>query len=116
MAGNLLGSRGKYVYLADDGKNYSVITDDSLAAAGTGAATAAPVEFDAASPPSNYAGRFPRGATPRVVFAEDDEGNRKSLVCFDPTADLYKANLAKEVEIDETTFTTTGRRGEKMTF
>lgn len=116
MAGNLLGSRSKYVYLADDGKNYSVITDDSLAAAGTGAGTAAPVAFDAASPPSNFGGRFPRGATPRVTFVEDAEGNRKSLICFDPTSDLYKTNLAKEVEIEAVTFTSTGRRGEKMTF
>jgi hypothetical protein len=116
MAGNLLGNRAKYVYKADDNKNYSVITDESLAAAGTGAAAAAPSEFDAANPPANYGGRFPRGATVRVVFVEDSAGNRKALTCFDPTSSLYQTNLAKEVEIDGTTFTSTGRRGEKMTF
>lgn len=116
MAGNLLGNRSKYVYLGDDNKNYSVLTDESLAVAGTGAATAAPEEYDAASPPANYAGRFPRGATPRVVFVEDTSGNRKALVCFDPSADLYKTNQAKEVTIDTVEFTSTGRRGEKMTF
>lgn len=116
MAGNLLGPRGKYVYEADDGSTYSITTDASLAVAGLGVADAAPVEFDPASPPAGYAGRFPRGAKPRVVHAQDAAGNRKSLVAFDPQADLYQSNLSQNVTIDETVFTTTGRRGETYTF
>lgn len=116
MAGNRLGSRSKYVYLGDDGKNYSVLTDDSLAIAGTGAGAAFPSAFDPATPPSNYGGRFPRGAKPRVVFAEHADGTRRSLVCFSATATLYAVNLPKDVEIDADDFVTTGRRGEQMTF
>ena len=116
MAGNLLGTRSKYVYTADDGKTYSVLTDDSLTVAGMGAAAAAPVEFDPASPPANYAGRFPRGARPRVVFVEDEDGNRKSLIAFNPTATNYATNTPKTIAIDTVDFVSTGRRGETMTF
>jgi hypothetical protein len=102
--------------LSDDGKNYSVLTDDSLALIGLGAASAAPVAFDPASPPTNYGGRFPRGAKPRVVHVEDEDGNRKSLVCFAPTGTAYATNLPQVLTIEETDFTSTGRRGEQMTF
>lgn len=116
MAGNLLGPRSAYVYEADDGNTYSVITDDSLAVAGLGAADAAPVAFDPSDPPTNYSGRFPRGAEPRKVFVEDASGNRKQLTAFDPTADLYATTLPQNVTIDTVTFTSTGRKGERFTF
>lgn len=116
MAGNLLGSRSKYVYKGDDGNNYSVITDDSLAVAKLGAADAAPVAFDPESPPANYAGRWPRGAETRKVFVEDSNGNRKALTAFDPTASLFATNLSQSVTIDEAAFTSKGRRGERYSF
>lgn len=116
MAGNLLGPRAKYNYTADDGSIYSITTDESLAVAGLGAGAGAPTEFDPASPPSGYAGRFPRGAKPRKVFVQDADGNRKELTAFTPTANLYNTILAQEVTIETVTFTSTGRRGETYTF
>lgn len=116
MAGNLLGPRAKIVYLGDDGKNYKIVTDASFVVEKAGAATAAPALFDAASPPTNYAGRFPRGAKPRVVFAQDTAGNRKEVVCTDATSALFKTTLPQVVSIDGTDFTTTGRRGETYSF
>ena len=116
MAGNLLGPRAKIVYLADDGKNYKLVTDASFLVAKAGAGAAEPAEFDAASPPANYAGAFPKGAKPRVVFAQDADGNRKSIICTDLTSQLYKSTLPQVVEIDTVEFTTTGRRGETYSF
>jgi len=116
MPGNLLGPRGKFVYLADDGTTYSVTTDSSLAVAGLGVGAGAPAAFDPQNPPTGYGGRFPRGARPRVVFAQDSNGNRKQLVAFDPTANLYETNLSQAVTIDNGAFVTTGRRGETYTF
>lgn len=116
MAGNLLGPRGRYVYEADDGSTYAVTTDASLAVAGLGVANAAPDEFDPANPPTGYAGRFPRGARPRVVFAQDADGNRKQLIAFSPVANLYQTNLPQNVTVETVAFTTTGRRGERYTF
>lgn len=116
MAGNLQGPRAKYVYEADDGSTYSVTTDQDLAVAGLGAADAAPVEFDPASPPANYSGQFPRGAETRKVFVQDANGNRKALTAFDLTADLYATTLPQTVSIDGVNFTSTGRKGERVTF
>lgn len=116
MAGNLLGPRGRYVYVSDDLTAYVVTTDVDLAVAGLGVGAAAPAVFDPGSPPANFGGRFPRGAVTRKVFAQDAAGNRKSLTAFAPSSDLYETNLAQNVTLDGTVFTTTGRRGERLTF
>ena len=50
------------------------------------------------------------------MFAQDAAGNRKSLTAFAPSSDLYETNLAQNVTLDGTVFTTTGRRGERLTF
>lgn len=116
MAGNLLGPKSKYVYSADNGDTYSILTDDSLAIAGFGSTTEAPEVFDPESPPPNYRGRFPRGAKPRKVFCQDANGNRKEVTAFTLDADLYSTVLSKNVTIDTVVFTTTGRKGEKFSF
>lgn len=116
MAGNLLGPREKYVYVSDDLKSYGYTTDEDLAVAGLGPADAAPTVYNPASPPIDYCGSFPRGFRPRVVFVQDAAGNRKELIAASPSADLYATNLAQNVTIDGVVFTTTGRRGEKMSF
>lgn len=116
MAGNRLGPRIKLVYTSDEGTTYSILTDANFQIAGLGAATAAPVEFDPENPPANYGGRFPRGAKPRVVFAQATDGVRRELVACSPTADLYKTNTPQSVTIDSEAFITTGRRGEQVTF
>lgn len=116
MAGNLLGNREKYVYVSDDLKSYGYTTDEDLAVAGLGPAAAAPTVYDPANPPTNYCGSFPRNFKPRVVFVQDADGNRKELIAASPSANLYQTNLAKPVTIDGVQFTSTGRRGEKMSF
>jgi len=116
MAGNLQGPRAKYVYESDDGNTYVVTTDQDLAVAGLGAADAAPEEFDPSTPPANFRGQFPRGADLRRVFCQDASGNRKQLIAFDLTADLYATTLPQDVVVDTVTFTTTGRKGERITF
>lgn len=116
MAGNLLGARQKYVYTSDTLDTFSWLTDTDLAVAGTGAADAAPAVFDPVNPPANFKGRFPRGAEPRRVFVQDASGNRKALVAFSPTSDLYASDTPQDVTIDTVTFTSTGRKGERFTF
>lgn len=114
MAGNRLGEREKYEYTSDGGEVYKLETDESLAVAGTGAGTAAPIVYD---PATSDAGAEPKRFKPRVVFAQSPvDGARKEVICFDPTADLYQTEQSKTVVIDGETFVTTGRRGEKLTF
>lgn len=117
MTWNRLGSKQLYVYTADDGNTYSISTDTDLAIAGLGVGAAAPVVFDPANPPANFVGAAPKRFTPRTVFAEaDDDGARKNLIAFNPTADLYQTTARQAVTIDGQTGITTGRRGEKLTF
>lgn len=117
MTWNRLGGKETYVYISDDGNTYALTTDTDLAISGLGAADAAPVVFDPDAEPANFRGPIPKRFRPRVVFAEaDDDGARKELVAFDPTADLYQTSSRAAVEIDGQTGVTTGRRGEKLTF
>lgn len=114
MAGNRLGPREKYVYIADDGTEYALETDQSLAIAGTGSGAAAPVVYD---PETSDAGPPPKRFKPRVVFVQAADGARKELICFSPTASLYQTSSAETVTIDaEAGWDSTGRRGEKLTF
>lgn len=115
MAGNRLGDRKKYVYKNDAGGEYILETDASLAIAGFGAAGAAPVEYDPESPGS--AGPAPRRFSPRVVYLQANDGARKAVIAFDPTASAYERENSASYTIDtETGWQSTGRRGEKLTF
>lgn len=106
MAGNILGGRSYYQYQADDGSNYSLLLDDSNAAA-TGM-----VEDDSFPAP-------PRRFKPRVVFVERNLGARiarKELVVPTSANAAYATNTTSNITIDTLAYTTTGRRGEKLSF
>lgn len=112
--GQFSGTRSKYVYVDDAGTNYILTLDDSLVITNSGL-----VLFDPAAPPANSC-PAPKRFTPRVVFwqatATGFEGKRKSLVAGTVDAALYASNLASEFTVDGVTGTTTGRKGEKLSF
>jgi hypothetical protein len=115
MAGNRLGARGSYVYNSDGGSTYIVETDTSLAIAGFGAAGAAPVAYDPASPGS--AVPAPKRFKPRGVYVQASDGARKFMVCFSATASAYARNNSASYTIDtEEGWVSTGRRGEQQSF
>ena len=119
LSGNRLGPRQRYIYETDDlAIGYIITTDQDLAVAGTGTGAAAPEVYDPATPPAGLTVcPAPRRFTPRQVFIQDPaSGARKSLICFSATADLYSASQPQSVTIDTLSFTTTGRKGEKLSF
>lgn len=119
MAGNKLGSKGRFVYISDDAtRAYILRRDLDLAVAGTGAAGAAPQAADGYTPPAGQTvGPAPKGFTPRYVRIIDrTDGATKELICFDPTSDLYNASSTATATIDTVDFETTGRIGEQLTF
>ena len=107
--GQFSGVRKVYEYEADTGDKYLITLDATLgdlAGVGLTAATTA-----------TTATALPKRLTPRVVFWQGELGGRtvrKSLVC-DAASDLY-TGLSQAVTIDGVVGTTTGRRGEKLTF
>lgn len=118
MAGNSLGPRGKFIYTSDAGNTYSLLLDATL-----GEAAGLP-QRDATS--GATATGKPTRFKPRVVFLEatvpvedGEEGEtvtlRKELV-VNRTNALYNSNSIGTVSIDGVEFTSTGRRGEKMSF
>lgn len=103
---NTLGDRAYYRYTDDDGENFSYLTD-------VGLATASGAILDDTRP------SFPRRFSPRIVYCEanvDGRVARKALIVPDPTSELYASNVSQSVIIEGTTFTTTGRRGERRSF
>lgn len=116
MAGNTLGKRAKFIYTSDSGQAYVMTLDEDL-----GTAAGLP-QRDATN--GGNAVRRPTRFKPRVVFVEatiegEEEGDsyvaRKELV-VNATSALYNTNSAATVTIDGTEFTSTGRRGEKLSF
>lgn len=106
MAGNILGRRSYYRYTSDTGTNYSILTDDTLAAA-------VGLVADASNPAP------PRRFEPRVLFVEFNSNagvKRKELVIGDTTQANYSSNVSTDVVIDGVTFSSTGRKGEKLSF
>jgi hypothetical protein len=107
MPGNSLGSRKWYKYEADSGVSYSYLTDVDLGAAS--GATA-----DASFP------NFPKRFKPRVVFIEGVSATgqklRKMLIVPTNDSTLYSPQTTQVVNIDAIAFSTTGRRGEKVSF
>lgn len=103
MAGNLLGERRYYEYIDDAGNGFKYLTDQSL-----GQAVGA-TEND--TNPD-----LPRRFSPRILYAEGPNGERKKVIV--PTADntAYARNTSTNLTIDGLTFSTTGRRGEKVSF
>lgn len=107
MAGNTLGPRQRVAYTSDSGEIYNLDTDANLAdAAGLPAATPGTGQ------------RRPSRFKPRVVFVEALVGGvlaRKELIVNADNA-LYDTTASGTVVIDTVTFTSTGRRGETLTF
>lgn len=121
MTGQRLGPKNTYLYYTDDvTKAYLIQRDVTLAIAGLGAGTSAPTVYDAANPPANVTVTpKPQGFKPRVVFIQStNDGARKEMVAFHPTAARYLANASAAFpEIDgDDTFVSTGRKGEKLSF
>jgi len=106
MAGNILGGRSYYLYTDDSGATYSILQDDTLAAA------AGAVLNDANPAP-------PRRFEPRGIFVEATVGTRvkrKFLTAPLNTAALYNSNVTQNFTIDGVVFASTGRKGETLSF
>lgn len=108
--GQYTGQRKTYIYVSEDGTEYALKLDVTLAEIpGTGLITATQN-----NPGINKPLRF----KPRVVFWEGTLNSRKvrkSIVCSFPST-LYGASSSAELTIDGVAGATTGRRGEKMSY
>lgn len=107
MAGNTLGPRAKYQYVSDTGDIFNIRTDVDLA-------TAAGLTASAAGVGSAKPGEL----EPRRVFCQatiNDKLVRKGLI-VDIDNPLYATDTSATVTIDGTVFTTTGRKGESLSF
>lgn len=105
MAGQTLGTRSFYAYTSDSGTVYSLLLDDTLAAIGG-------LTADDSNPSP------PRRFRPRCVFVEGVVSGgiaRKRIVCSQ-TAALYDSETSGSVTIDGVSFSSTGRRGESLSF
>ena len=121
MSGNRLGPRRNYIYRTDvSGIGYIISRDEDLAIAGFGAGAAAPEEFDPDSPPAGLTlSPPPRRFNPRVVFVQSStDGARKEMIAFDPTSNFYVTTQSSAIPdiAGDSTFSTTGRRGETLSF
>lgn len=111
--GQYTGQRKSYIYESDAGKKYILLLDSTLAGlANTGLVEATSGNTADATP-------APKKFKPRVVFWQGTLNNRtvrKALVCGDVTATLYAKDTSQAVTIDGVDGSTTGRRGEKLSF
>lgn len=111
--GQYTGQRKSYIYESDAGKKYILLLDSTLAGlANTGLVEATSGNTADATP-------APKKFKPRVVFWQGTLNNRtvrKALVCGDVTATLYAKDTSQTVTIDGVDGSTTGRRGEKLSF
>lgn len=106
MPFNTLGPRGRYIYTTDTGVDYTVETDVDLATAAGLTAAVAP------EPPLK-----PSNIKPRVVFVQATVGGairRKDLI-VNADSTLF-TDSRQAVTIDGTAGSTTGRRGERVSF
>ncbi len=103
---NTLGPRGWYSYTSDGGEIYAILTDVDLATAGnlTAATGAAP--------------QLPRRFKPRVLLCEATISGRKvrKEIVVQANNGAYASDLGGTVTVAGTTFSITGRRGEKVSF
>ena len=107
--GQFSGQRAAYEYVSDDGSKYLLTLDVTLGGIGATGLTAASSGSTAVAKPDRF--------TPRVVFWQgilNGRTVRKELVC-DADGTIY-TNNSQALTIDGVAGTTTGRRGEKLTF
>lgn len=111
--GQFTGTRQNYIYEGDGGSKYIITTDETLGGlAGTGLEVATSANAADAAP-------APKRFEPRVVFWQaelDGRMVRKAIICGDVTADLYAEDISQTLTIDGVAGSTTGRRGEKLSF
>lgn len=111
--GQYTGQRKSYVYESDAGKKYILLLDSTLAElAGTDLVAATADNAATASP-------VPKKFKPRVVFWQGTLNNRtvrKALICGTVTSTLYAKDTSADLTIDGVAGSTTGRRGEKLSF
>ena len=109
---NVLGDRRYYFYIDDAGENFKYQTDRGLGVA------AGSIENDDFP-------TLPRRFRPRGVYVEGTVGGvagaggrrvRKFLIIADPDNPIYRSNVPVSVDIEGTQFTTTGRRGERLSY
>lgn len=111
--GQYSGQRKSYIYESDAGKKYILLLDSTLASLANTGLVEATTENAATATPA------PKRFKPRVVFWQGTLNNRtvrKALVCGDVTATLYAKDTSQDVTIDGVAGSTTGRRGEKLSF
>lgn len=121
MDGNRTGEKKNYLYFTDDvNVAYILKRDVDLALAGLGNGAAAPVEYDAENPPAGVIiTPKPQGFNPRGVYIQSTvDQARKYMIAFHPASNLYLKNFSDAFpEIDgDSTFVSTGRKGEQLTF
>lgn len=121
MSGNRSGAKLDYLYYTDDVNiAYILPRDTDLVQAGLGAGAAAPELYDPENPPNGVIITVkPQGFDPRVIFIKSTlDGVRKEMIAFHPTSELFLKNFSDAFpEIDgDSTFISTGRKGEQLTF
>jgi hypothetical protein len=111
--GQFSGSRDKYLYTSDSGKDYVLTLDTDLVIVGSGLTPYDPLT-------NLTAVSAPKGFRPRVVFwqatAAGFVGKRKALVAGNPADDLYSPDVPQTFSVDGVAGTTTGKKGEKLSF
>ena len=126
MVGQRTGPRFAYLYESDEPDTYYILqADETLAGlAGVGPGNSGATLFDPVNTPGSLPATAnicpaPKRFTPRTVYAQSaTDGARKSLICFSPTSDLYVQTYSTPVPAldGDSTFRTTGRRGEQLTY
>lgn len=111
--GQYSGQRKSYIYESDAGKKYILLLDSTLAElTGTGLVAATSGNTADAVP-------APKRFKPRVIFWQGTLNSRtvrKAIVCGDVTATAYAKDTSADITIDGVAGSTTGRRGEKLSF
>ena len=110
--GQFTGQRGQYLYTSDSDDIYIITTDKTLGDLAVCGLTPATQANAANASPA------PKRFKPRVSFWQGTLNGRvvrKALVC-NVTSDLNEDTTPRAVTIDGVAGSTTGRRGEKMSF
>lgn len=115
-----LGSKkGLYVYQDDLNNNWTVRLAADAVFTNSGLTV-----YDSKNPPQNFKGKI-RTKSCRRVYAQGTNASATSnqakvvkriLVCGTTSAGLYASNSPQDLTYFGVTITTTGRRGEKISF
>lgn len=109
--GQFSGERKTYEYTSDTGATYLLTLDATIGDLTDNGLTPATQTTTGIPAPKRF--------EPRVVFWSGLLGTKqvkKSLVCGTTDAPLYDLNISQALTIDGVNGTTTGRKGEKLSF